>query len=110
MRAALYSAPQEPTEWQRWSFDHLDSHQRIIAAVQAQKGYLLTLYPIDPVTEQTVRDMLQFNSQLHIDMNGALNLQSADLLSVDFKDQRQKLAWIDLHAREHENVERALGL
>jgi hypothetical protein len=87
----------------------LDSHDRIRGAILA-RGLALPGYPIDPITERTLRDFLQYNEQLHTDMNGALRLQGADLLSVDFRIEAQKVAWIALHAREHEAAEMALGI
>lgn len=109
MRAALFEEPLTPEDWLRWSFHNLDSHDRIRAAI-AVKGLNLPPYPIDPISSQHIMDFLQNNAQLHSDMNGATGQQSSDLLSVDLNDKQQRLAWIELHAKEHENAELALGI
>lgn len=110
MRAVLYEAPRSPEEWLRWSFHHRNSHDNIRAAITANKGPNLPDYPIDPIRGPQIGDFLQYNSQLHSDMNSALRLQSSDLLSVDFNNDAQRLAWIQIHAREHESAELALGI
>lgn len=108
-RAVLYENPSDPEAWLRWGWHHKDSHDRIRQAIQ-NKGTVLSDYPIDPITKRTKEDFLQYNSQMHSDMDAYLNLQASDLLSVNLDDERQKLAWIDLHAKEHESAELALGL
>lgn len=110
MRAALYENPRTPEEWLRWSFHHRQSHDIIRAGINARGGRLLDDFPIDPINGPHLSDFLQYNAQMHSDMNGALRLQGVDLLSVDFKNDSQKLAWIEIHAREHESAELALGV
>jgi len=106
VRAVLYEAPRTPEEWLRWSFHHRNSHDNIRAAI----GSNLPDYPIDPIRGAQIEDFLQYNAQLHSEMNSALRLQSVDLLSVDFNDDVQRLTWIQIHAREHESAELALGI
>lgn len=108
--AVLFESPNQPDAWLRWSFHHRDSHDRIRQAIAAKSGSLLFDYPIDPIDARDIGDFLQFNSQLHSDMNGALRLQSVDLLDVSFDDDAQRLAWIAQHAEEHRNAELALGI
>ena len=110
MRAVLYEAPHNPEEWLRWSFPHRNSHDNIRASIAANGGARLADYPVDPIRGPQLGDFLQYNSQLHSDMNSALGLQSEDLLSVDFNEDAQRLAWIQVHAREHESAELALGI
>lgn len=110
MRAVLYESPRTPDEWLRWSFHHRNSHDNIRNAIQAKNGPAQPDYPIDPIRGPQIGDFLQYNSQLHSNMNAALNLQSVDLLSVDFNNDAQRLAWIQIHAREHEDAELALGI
>jgi len=110
MLAALLNVPHSPTDWSRFSFDHRDSHDRIRAAINAQKNVSLTDYQIDPINPNNVQQFLDNNAQLHIDMNSALNLQSSDLGDVDFRDEKQLRAWIILHYQEHYDAEQALGV
>ena len=109
MRAALYEDPHDPNSWLIWSYHNKESHDRIRAAI-ANLGLRLPDYPVDPISSQHIQDFLQYNSELHSEMNAALGLQSSDLLSVDFNNTEQRLAWIAIHAREHESAELRLGL
>jgi hypothetical protein len=110
MLAVLLEDPRNPGDWNRWSFDHRDSHDRIRQAIMRVDGVQLTDYPVDPIDGDHIADFLQYNSQLHADMNGVLGLQSVDLLSVNFQDNNQREAWINLHYQEHFDAEQALGL
>lgn len=108
--AALENIPRSGDEWNRWGFDHRDSHDRIRAAIRAQYGVALIDYQIDPIDPNAVTDFLQNNSQLHGDMNGVLGLQSADLQDVDLGDAKQFEAWVHLHYLEHYYAESKLGI
>jgi hypothetical protein len=98
---ALENLPQTQDEWNRFSWDHRDSHDRIRAAIKAQYSVNLSDYQIDPINPNFTNDFLQNNSQLHSDMNGILGLQSADLQDADLGDPKQLQAWIQLHYLEH---------
>ena len=110
MLPAIANTPRSPSQWQLWAFDHRDSHQRIIAAIQSQKGVALTPWQIEPINPNDVVSFLNNNSTLHDDMNRALGQPGSDLQDVDFKDDRQLEAWIKLHYVEHYNAETVLGI
>lgn len=110
MLAALLNPPESQADWDRWGFDHLDSHDRIRAAIAARGGPNLTPYQIYPILEINLRGFLERNNQLHIEMNGALQQKSDDLQDVNFKDASQKRAWIFLHYQEHQSAEQELKL
>jgi hypothetical protein len=110
MLAALENLPRTPTEWTRWSWDHRDSHDRIRAAILAQKSVRLSDYQVDPIDPGAVSLFLQNNSQLHGDMNGSLGLQSSDLQDVDLGDARQFEAWVRIHYLEHFYAEAKLEI
>jgi hypothetical protein len=106
----LENIPRNPDEWNRWSFDHRDSHNRIRAAILTQFGVSLTDYQIDPIDPNNTTQFLQNNSSLHGDMNGVLKLQSSDLEDVNLGDQSQLTAWIRLHDQEHRYAELKLAI
>lgn len=108
--AALMNVPETQGDWSRWSFDHLDSHNRIRAAVKAQLGVSLTDYQLDPIAQVEINGFLNRNQQLHVDMEGVLRLQSTDLLDVDFNNERIKRAWFEVHYQAHYDAEKALHL
>ena len=110
MLAALQNIPRTGEEWNRWSYDHRDSHNRIRAAIQLRYGLSLVDYQIDPIDPSNTTLFLQNNASLHGDMNGALGLQSADLEDVNMGDPRELEAWIRLHYLEHFYAEQKLGV
>jgi hypothetical protein len=110
MLAALENLPKTQDEWNRWSWNHRDSHDRIRAAIKSQHGVNLSDYQIDPIDPTAINDFLQSNSQLHGDMNGVLGLQSADLQDVDIGDDKQFEAWVRLHYNEHQYAELKLEI
>jgi hypothetical protein len=109
VQAFLWNVPKDSTMWSEWSFHHRVSHDLIRQGIAA-KGVILTDYEIDPISPADMPAWLQRNSQLHIDMNSALGLQSADLQDVDLSDERQLVAFIGLHAQQHRDAEAAAGV
>jgi hypothetical protein len=110
MLAALLNTPRSDAEWQRWAFDHRDSHDRIRDAVRRRNHVDLTDRVIDPISADRFEEFLQNNASLHTDMNDALNLQSVDLETVDASKENELQAWIHLHYQEHQNAEQLLGI
>lgn len=101
MLPALENTPKTSDEWNQFSWNHRDSHDRIRAAIKTKFGVNLSDYQIDPINPNAMDDFMQNNSQLHTDMNGVLGLQSADLQDADIGDEKQFSAWVRLHYQEH---------
>jgi hypothetical protein len=110
VQAALWNIPRESTDWNEWSFHHKVSHDLIRQGIAAKGGPTLTDYEIDPISPADMSGWLQRNSQLHIDMNSVLGLDSADLQDVDLSDERELVSWIALHAQQHRDAEAAAGV
>lgn len=110
MLAALLNAPKTQADWDRWSFDNRDSHDRIRAAIAAKGGPRLGDYQLDPINPQDSGGWLERHSQTHKDMDSAIGAQSSDMLDVDLTDENQLQAFIYEHWQEHQTAERALGL
>ena len=110
MLARLANTPANDLEWQRFGFDHLDSHDRIRAAILEKLGVSLSPQVIYPLPLSQMKVWLDNNSRLHIDMDGVLGVQSSDLLDVNFNDRAQLDAWTALHYLEHRTAEQILGI
>lgn len=110
MLAALLNTPTSNEEWQHFSFDHRDSHDRIRAAILQQRNVNLADYQVDPINPQNTQQFLENNSNLHTEMNEVLRSQSSNVEDVDFNDPNQLRAWIALHYQEHLNAEQLLGI
>lgn len=110
MLASLLNVPKSQEDWDRWSWAHKTSHERIRQAIQQQKGNNLTEYQLDPINFNAVRDFLIHNQQTHNEMNGVLGLQGSDLEGVKIEDPNQLRAWVWNHYLEHQSAELALGV
>lgn len=106
----LANDPTTPDLWETWLFHHRLSHDAIRRAILAQKRINLTDYQIYPVDQGTLPQFLQNNSQLHIEMDALVGALSADLESVDFKNDNERKAWIWEHYLEHQTAEAKLGI
>lgn len=110
MQAVLFEVPHTETEWSRWSWNHRDSHLRIIQSIAAQGGPSLTQYILDPISLDNFQQFLELNGLAHLQMNGAVGTQGAELDDLNPRDNSQLVAWIFEHAEEHRMVEDRLGL
>jgi len=110
MLPALENLPETPDGWNRFSWDHRNSHDRIRAAIKTKYGVDLSDYQVDPIDSNLLGNFLQNNSQLHGDMNGVLGLQSGDLQDIDFSNKQQFEAWVRLHYQEHQQAELKLEI
>ena len=110
MLAALLNIPHTQNDWDHFSWDHRDSHDRIRAAILRQTGTNLTDYQIDPMNPSDMQDFLNNNAQLHNDMNSVLGLQGTNLEVVSLEDDHEKASWINFHYLEHYYAEQKLGI
>ena len=110
MLAALLNIPRSQKLWDRWSFDNLDSHNRILAAINAKGGTPLTGYNIDPISPIDLKGWLKRHATMHEEANSKLSLQSNNLLDVNLQDEKELTSWIELHHQEHRDLEMALGI
>jgi hypothetical protein len=108
--AKLLNIPRNYDEWLEWSYHHRSSHDAIRRAIQAKFGTNLADYPIDPINPDDFETFLNWNFQLHIDMNGPTKNNGVDLEDVDLTNEREKIAWIFLHYQEHFAAESDLGI
>jgi hypothetical protein len=109
MLAAIENEPENEADWQRWAFDHWDSHNRIRARILTLRGVNLPDYQVQPIALENLVPFLQNNAQMHTDMNGVMNAESADLLNVDMNDPEQRVGWFAEHYAEHFDLEQELG-
>jgi hypothetical protein len=110
MLSTLLQVPQTEDDWRTWGFAHRDQHQLIRQAIQRQYKINLPEYQLYPVPLPDFMTWLNYNQLAHDDMNGVLQLQSSDLLSVDPRQISQLQAWIYLHRLEHESAAKKLGV
>ena len=95
----------EPTEQQAGSQDRVGTPADLVAV---DPDYVAR--QVDPINPNDLTGFLQRNSQLHQEADAALGLPDQDIQDVDLKDERQRIAWLQIHWIEHDNAERALGI
>lgn len=110
MLPVLLNLPKADQDWSVFSFHHRSSHDLIRQAIQAQRGVSLASYSLDPIPNAAFQQWLEWNQQSHIEMNNVLKAQSADLETLDPRDEHQLRAWVYLHYLEHQTAERILGI
>lgn len=110
MLVVLKNIPKTKEEWDRFSFHHRDSHNKIRKAIQTQKGINLTDFVLEPISSDNIQGFLDNNSQMHKDMNVALGTQGSDLQDVDLKNKEELEAWFDIHYTEHFDAESELKI
>jgi hypothetical protein len=110
MLVSLTKVPTNADEWASWSFSHRNNHDRIRQAIQAQRGINLPQAILDPIPFFSFTEWLQRNQKSHADANGALGLQSTDLLDLDPLNQEQLEEWVYAHYLEHQNLNLVLKI
>lgn len=107
MLPLLLNTPRSEEDWSRFSFANRTSHDKIRRALLA-KGVGTGDYQLDPIAKNDLVGWLQRHAQTHIEMTAALGQRSNDLQDVDFNDEGQLAAWLNIHWLEHSNAEAAL--
>jgi hypothetical protein len=110
MLVSLTNVPTNEDEWRSWSFSHRNNHDRIRQAIQARGGPNLPQAILDPIPFFAFTEWLQRNQKSHTDANGALGLQSTDLLDLDPLNQEQLEVWVESHYEEHLNLNQILKI
>lgn len=110
MLADLMNVPSTDEDWQIWGLAHELIHQQMIEAIAAAGGGQLQQYQLYPFSTDRMDDFLERNQRAHADINELLNLNSTDLLEVDFEDERERAAWVKIHHQEHFDMAQRLGI
>jgi hypothetical protein len=103
----LYIGP-EPGSADRFIFSHAQDHNNLIARANLL-GAKLDYRIIDPVGTDIDQWLLD-HQRLHDDLGQLTGYQNADLTVVDFDNEAQRQAWIDINFAEHQTFSVALGL
>jgi hypothetical protein len=88
-----------------------------IAATATSAGVSLTFgyppftsYILDPINLQDARVFLQDHQLAHNAINGALGTLGNDLQDLDWQDEQQVKAWLDLDWTEHQTWQQVTGI
>lgn len=106
----LLFPPTDPSSLSVFSWNNWNHHVQIIQAIRSQKNVTLFEYVIDPIPINDPSGWLLRHQQTHTDANAVLNLQGADLQTLDFSKRNQVEAWIQQHWLEHVAMAAALKI
>lgn len=70
----------------------------------------IPFYVLDPINPEDARQFLLDHQNSHNFINGALGTVGNDLQDVEFSDQGQVAAWVDLNFTEHEQWSNVLNV
>jgi hypothetical protein len=85
-------------------------HQAINKALQNAYGIPFQAYIIFPLARGNEKSWLEQHARWHSDMCAATGVQSTDLSTVNFDNQKERDAWYFLHYKEHEAIAQKLGI
>jgi hypothetical protein len=111
--AALYNIPGTQEEFLQWTFAHAAHHTDIVQAIYTQQQIALPIFQLDPFDprDPTGSETWAYLHQLmHQNQNAVLGINGFDLTSIDWHDQNQVAAWIQLNAAEHLEAANLLGV
>lgn len=108
--AALLNFPQSSEEMSMWSFAHQAHHTDILRRISETKSQNLTSYMLDPFDPSNMAPWLENHSQMHQEMDKALNIEGFDLTELDWNDPLNVVDWLQKHFVEHAIVAQQLGI
>ena len=108
--ASLYNVPVNDYGMKQFSFVNANYHVLQNRAILLKYNISLTDYVLDPINEQQIDTFLQRHQDIHNQVNTLLGIVGNDLSSVDFKKPDVLRSWIWLHANEHVQAAKLLGI
>lgn len=111
--AALFNIPGTDEELLAWSFAHAAHHLDLINFIYNQTQIALPVFVLDPFNPKDPGSIGAWAYQhqvMHQNQNTLLGINGFDLTSIDWQDQNQVAAWIQLNATEHVEAANITGV
>ena len=111
--AALFNVPSTRTELDEWAFAHMAHHRDIVRVIYERVGLALPEYALDPLNPNEAGEdsnWERLHQVMHTQMDTILGIAPFNLLGVNWLDENQLSAWIQLNANEHRQAGDILGL
>ena len=110
MLASLFNIPSNKEQINEFSFANKDHHTQIAQALQRLYAVTLPVYLIDPIPLFSPGVWLYNHQAMHDAQNAVLGIQGNDFTDLDFDKPDQLSNWIWLHANEHAQAAKLLGI
>lgn len=110
MLAALYNVPIDPADLQRFSFHNQDEHILAAEALFRQRGARVQQFVLDPIPANNFSFWLYQHQSSHNEINALLETGGNDLSTLNPDNREELEAWIEIHAAEHAEWCRLLGI
>lgn len=108
--AVINEVPEDKDDWLYWSFAHAAHHIDCVRVIYQTKGVVLAQYLLDPMNLDNMDLWLYQHQVMHLQMDAVLNIQSNDLLELDWEDPGQLQEWITFNFNEHYQAATILGV
>jgi hypothetical protein len=106
----LLNTPTTQETSNTWSFHHQDHHIQIVDTLQRNYNTFIATYIVDPIPQSDMGQWFLRHQAAHNDFNGVFGLDGNDLSSVDWSNEQQREAWIQLHFQEHQTIDGILRI
>ena len=111
--AAIFNVPTQEDALNEWAFAHMSHHRDIIRVIYQTLALALPEYALDPVTPNEQGFDLNWerlHQTMHTQMDTILGIAPFNLLGVNWRNENQLAAWVQLNAQEHRQAGNILGL
>lgn len=102
--ASLFNVPKTQTEVNEWSFAHMAHHRDIIRTIYELGAIALPEYSLDPINPADTANWERLHQTMHDQMNSVLGIAGFNLLGLNWQDENNLAAWIQLNSIEHREV------
>lgn len=99
--ANLANVPSTDEERAQWSFAHMAHHRDIAEKIYVLLKLALPEYILDPVDVDDTGTWEYQHQLVHDEQNQLLGIDGQDLTGINWKDQNELTAWVQLNFNEH---------
>jgi hypothetical protein len=110
MIANLLNIPASDEGRAQWAFSHMAHHRDVNRVIFQRFGVQLPEYTLGQINPRNPGTWIDQHQIMHNNMNAVLNIAGADLTDVEWQNQVELAAFIQLNFIEHLKANDLLGL
>jgi hypothetical protein len=108
--ASLFNVPSTDEERAQWAFAHMAHHRDINLRIYTLVKVALPEYVLDPIDPNNVGTWEYQHQLMHDNQNQILGIDGQDLTGLDWKNENELAAWVQLNSSEHLQASDILGI